>query len=89
MGQECIAPLAFKFQKQQRELIIELTLNERYVDLVEEGIDIAVRFGEVQDVNLVVRRLGRARFASWPRPPISRGTERPNCPPTSQTTTAF
>ena len=61
LGQECIAPLAFKFQKQHHELIVDLTLTGRFVDLVEEGIDVAVRFGEVQDVNLVARRLGRAR----------------------------
>jgi DNA-binding transcriptional LysR family regulator len=48
-------------REQHRDLTVDLTLNGRFVDLVEEGIDVAVRFGEVQDVNLVARRLGRAR----------------------------
>jgi DNA-binding transcriptional LysR family regulator len=81
MGQECIAPLAFKFQKQQRELIVDLTLNERYVDLVEEGIDVAVRFGEVQDVNLVARRLGRARFVIVATPAYLKRHGTPKLPP--------
>ena len=61
LGQEYIAPLVYRFQGQHTGLTIDLTLNERFVDLVEEGIDVAVRFGAVQDTNLVARRLGQTR----------------------------
>ena len=61
MGQEFIAPLVQKFWRRHADLTVDLTLNERFVDLVEEGIDVAVRFGELQDVNLVARRLGYTR----------------------------
>jgi len=61
LGQEYIAPLLYRFHGQHAGLTIDLTLNERFVDLVEEGIDVAVRFGTVQDTNLVARRLGQTR----------------------------
>jgi DNA-binding transcriptional LysR family regulator len=86
MGQECIAPLAFKFQKQHRELTVDLTLNGRFVDLVEEGIDVAVRFGEVQDVNLVARRLGRARRVIVATPAYLKRHGTPKLPPISRAT---
>jgi DNA-binding transcriptional LysR family regulator len=37
---------------------IDLRLNDGFVDLVEEGIDVAVRIGELADSSLVARRIG-------------------------------
>ena len=63
LGVDYIAPLALAcaFQKQHPELVVDLTLNERFVDLVEEGIDVAIRFGPIRDENLVARQLGSTR----------------------------
>ena len=61
LGVDHIAPLACAFQKQHPELVVDLTLNERFVDLVEEGIDVAIRFGPILDENLVARQLGSTR----------------------------
>jgi len=63
LGQEFIAPLVRKFSRSHTGLTVDLTLNERFVDLVEEGIDVAVRFGDLRDVNVVARRLGATRRA--------------------------
>lgn len=38
---------------------IDLVLSDRFVDLVEEGIDIAIRIGELRDPGLVARRIGQ------------------------------
>jgi DNA-binding transcriptional LysR family regulator len=37
---------------------IDLRLNDGFIDLVEEGIDVAVRIGELADSSLVARRIG-------------------------------
>jgi len=39
-------------------LRVDLQLNDRFVDLVEEGIDVAFRIGELTEDNLIARRIG-------------------------------
>jgi DNA-binding transcriptional LysR family regulator len=41
---------------------IDLQIGNRVVDLVEEGVDIALRFGRIDDENLIVRRLQRVEL---------------------------
>ena len=61
LGQLFLTPLLLEFQRRYPELTVELTLNDRYIDLVEEGVDVAVRLGRLADSNLVARRLGATR----------------------------
>jgi DNA-binding transcriptional LysR family regulator len=61
LGQIYLTPLILKFQHEYPELMVELTLNDRYIDLVEEGVDVAVRIGRLTDSSLVARRLGSTR----------------------------
>jgi len=61
LGQIFLTPLLLRFQRQYPELAIELSLSDRYIDLVEEGADLAVRIGRLADSNLVARRLGSTR----------------------------
>jgi DNA-binding transcriptional LysR family regulator len=61
LGQIFLTPLLLKFQRQYPELAVELSLSDRYIDLVEEGADLAVRIGRLADSNLVARRLGSTR----------------------------
>ena len=62
LGVDCVAPLVCAFQRQHPDLTVDLTLNERFVDLIEEGIDVAIRFGQIRDENLVARPLGTTRL---------------------------
>lgn len=43
------------------ELTVDLTLNDRFVDLVEEGFDVAVRIARLTDSGLIARRLAPSR----------------------------
>lgn len=52
-----IAPALMEFAKQHPELIIEIDFNSRLVNFVEDGIDFAIRYGELNDSNLIARKL--------------------------------
>lgn len=47
-----------RFQEQHPRVSIDLSIRERFVDLHEEGVDLALRVGTLRDQNLVARRIG-------------------------------
>ena len=49
------------FLKEHPAIELNLDLNDRHINLVEEGFDMAVRIGELPDSTLVARRLGNVR----------------------------
>lgn len=57
-GQRFLAPLLLDLVDEHPDLQVELVLNDRWFDVVEEGIDVAVRIGPLPDARLVARRLG-------------------------------
>jgi len=88
LGQMFLDRLIIAFQARYPELRIHLIESERFVDLVEEGIDVAVRVGQLADSTLVARRLGSSRrvvvgtpeyFARNPEPRLPQDLARHNC----------
>lgn len=61
-GRLKMVPLLGPFQAQYPELKLVLSFTDRYVDLIEEGIDVSVRFGVLQDSSLMARRLSQTQF---------------------------
>jgi DNA-binding transcriptional LysR family regulator len=61
LGEMYVGPLTLSFQKLHPGLEVDLSLLDRFVDVVEEGIDVAIRVGRLTDSNLVARRLGKTR----------------------------
>lgn len=53
-----IAPLLPEFARVHPALAIDFSLSDHFVDLVEEGWDLAIRIGDIQNSSLTVRRLG-------------------------------
>jgi len=51
------------FMARYPELRIELVLNDRFIDPLEEGVDVTVRIGALGDSSLIARRLAPARRA--------------------------
>jgi DNA-binding transcriptional LysR family regulator len=57
-GRLKLMPLVRAFLAEHRAVKIDLRLNDGFVDLVEQGIDVAVRLGELSDSSLIARRVG-------------------------------
>ncbi|AXL53269.1 LysR family transcriptional regulator [Paraburkholderia caffeinilytica] len=58
----CVAPHMKAFSALYPEIRLELTSNERIVDLLEQKVDIAIRIGALQDSTLHARALGRSKL---------------------------
>jgi DNA-binding transcriptional LysR family regulator len=56
-GMEILGPALPDFLERHPEVSVDLSLNDRMLDLVEEGFDIAVRIGTLEDSSLVARPL--------------------------------
>ncbi|MBB4196524.1 LysR family transcriptional regulator [Rhodoblastus sphagnicola] len=56
-----IAPLAARFHARHPDVTIEFGFNDRYVDLLEERWDMAIRIGRLADSSLVARKLAPMR----------------------------
>ena len=57
-----VAPLLPGLLRAHPELEIDLTLNDRVVDLVDEGVDVAVRIGRLPDSSLIARKLAETEL---------------------------
>ena len=60
-GRRHIAPLVTAFLKKFPDTQVELVLNDRRLDLIEEALDVAIRIGTLSDSSLLVRRVGEVR----------------------------
>ncbi len=80
-------PLA-AFLATHDQLSVDVQLNDRYVDIVEEGFDLAIRVGQLPDSSLIARKVGNARLmvcaapSYWekhPKPQHPLDLEQHNC----------
>jgi len=60
-GIKHVAPLLPKFLEQHEGLKVDLNLNDRMVDIVDEGFDLAIRITRLKDSSLIARKLTSAR----------------------------
>lgn len=57
-GEAYLTPLLLDLLKTHPALEVDLILNDRWFDLLEEGIDVALRFGQLPDARIIARRVG-------------------------------
>jgi DNA-binding transcriptional LysR family regulator len=57
-GRRVLVPMVLRFMQQHPELQVELSFEDRYVNLVEHGVDLAIRMGRLADSSLGARYLG-------------------------------
>lgn len=67
-GRLYLVPLISELNRQYPELKIELLLEDRVVNIIEENIDLSVRVGWLQDSNLIARKLFDSRFVVFTSP---------------------
>ena len=61
-------------------LKVELVVSDRFGDMVEDRLDLAMRIGEITDASLVARRLGTASFVLVAAPNYIKRKGRPSTP---------
>lgn len=60
LGRRCVAPILTEFAQRYPGLELELSFGDRIVDLAEDGFDLAIRTGILEDRSgLIARRLAR------------------------------
>jgi len=76
-----LTPALCDFHRDFPQIHVDLTLNDRYVDLIEEGYDVAIRIGKLTDSALIARKLAPCRIilCAAPRYLAAQGTpQRPD-----------
>ncbi|TMP40587.1 LysR family transcriptional regulator [Pseudoalteromonas citrea] len=67
MGQQVLRPVLGQFMHKYPEINVQLNLVNRRVDFIEEGFDVVIRIGQLDDSTLIAKKLGsisRKLFAS-------------------------
>ncbi len=63
-----LAKALVDFQIQCPEVSIDLSLNDRKVDILEEGFDVALRIGELKSSSLIAKRIAPVRLVTCASP---------------------
>lgn len=68
LSSEILIPALPSFFERYPDIMVELGCTDRPVDLVEEGVDCAIRGGELWDTSLIARRVGVINFLTAASP---------------------
>lgn len=87
-GQHQVMPYVKRFLEHYPEIKLDLSLSDRFVDLVEDGTDLAIRIGQVTDPTLIAHHIGithritvgaAAYFRDRPEPQTPEDLVNQNC----------
>lgn len=68
------------FMASHPDLKVELTLNDRFIDPIEEGVDVTIRIATLADSSLIARKLAPARIVLVASPGYLRQSGEPRTP---------
>ncbi|AUM70884.1 LysR family transcriptional regulator [Pseudomonas fluorescens] len=68
IGLHMIVPAITEFRKRHPKVMVDLRLSDHFVGLVEEGVDLAIRIGDLADSSLLSRRLSPYRLCCYASP---------------------
>lgn len=78
IGRRFLQPVINDFQKRFPQVEVELHLDDKVVDIVAEGIDLAFRMGEPKDSSLIARKVARNRYLILASPEFIENFGMPN-----------
>lgn len=79
-GRRFLAPVVADYMRRYPRVRVELVLGDRRVDLVEEGIDLAIRIGNLDDSSLTGKKIGEGHiyYVASPRFLAKHGVPKPH-----------
>jgi DNA-binding transcriptional LysR family regulator len=79
-GSTVLSSLVAEFMERHPQVNVDMVLSDQKLDLVQEGIDVAFRIGQLEDSSLIGRHLGDARALLCASPDYIRQHGSPNHP---------
>ena len=79
-GRRILVPLALRYMREHPAVRIDLGFDDRYVGMVEQGVDLAIRMGRLADSSLGARYLGTNPWVMVAAPSYLAGHEAPSVP---------
>jgi DNA-binding transcriptional LysR family regulator len=77
-GRRCVAPILYALAKKHPSLELDLSFNDRFVDLAEGDYELAIRTGDLEDkAGVVARRVARQRMVVCASPAFLKAHGRP------------
>jgi DNA-binding transcriptional LysR family regulator len=77
LGETTLSPAIFDFMARNPLVAVDLRLEDRYVDLVEEGVDVALRISTMSDSSLIARKISDMRHIICASPELIRRAGHP------------
>jgi DNA-binding transcriptional LysR family regulator len=62
LGHRYLAPAISRFVRQYPEVRVQLQLTDKPINLTDEGYDIGIRLGKMEDASLIARRIAQNRY---------------------------
>ncbi|MBZ9769046.1 LysR family transcriptional regulator [Mesorhizobium sp. CA6] len=80
-GRHCVTPILIELARRYPTLELDLSLSDRFADLVEDGFDLAIRTGTLDDrAGIIARRVARQRMIVCASPSYIESFGRPHQP---------
>ncbi len=79
-GKQMVLPKLLRYMRSNPEISLDLMMDDQQIDLIEEGVDLVVRVGDLDDSSLLFRTLGKAERLLVGTPEYFRGNGVPHHP---------
>lgn len=80
IGNNLLPCIVQKFLEKYQKMEVEILTTNRIIDLIDEGIDLAIRAGELQDSTLIAKKFMTKQLSLWASPSYLQKTGLPKYP---------